>query len=479
MAEAARLSVLDRYDPLKIAQEQLAPLIRRFERPRRKLRILAANVFFSPRSFGGATIVVEQIAKRLNARADTEVVIFTSAPPGLAPAYELLRYKAGEIPVFAVSLPETVDPVFSFDTPFTVQAFRDVLRLTRPDVVHLHSIQGLGARLLEVCDEEKVPAVVTLHDAWWICGRQFMITAKDEYCFQEKIDLNICSSCVSDAGLNVFRQYRLKELLARATVLLAPSRFFAKLYQTNLSSGQTVIVNKNGVAEPVEFDRKTSDHIRFGFVGGNSIVKGADLVRDVFSKLGRSDYELVLVDNLQSLGFNSLHRIDWEIEGRLTILPSYTQENMNEFYENIDVLLFPTQWKESFGLTVREALIRDIWVIATDAGGVIEDLVQGENGVIIPLTDDGTALRAAVLDALEQKDRLKAHVNPYKGQIATYSHQATELHDILAKAAGPNHTLVAPSHASDAQPTSAFQDDEGRGFQKRRERETLMAYSQP
>ncbi len=51
------------------------------------------------------------------------------------------------------------------------------------------------------------------------------------------------------------------------------------------------------------------------------------------------------------------------------------------------MLLFPTQWK-SFGLTVREALIRDVWVIATDAGGVVEDIVDGKNGNIIPF-DDG------------------------------------------------------------------------------------------
>lgn len=65
------------------------------------------------------------------------------------------------------------------------------------------------------------------------------------------------------------------------------------------------------------------------------------------------------------------------------------------FFDDIDVLLFPSQWKESFGLTVREALAWNVWVIATDAGGVVEDLVNGENASIIPLDGDHVPLQHA------------------------------------------------------------------------------------
>ena len=149
----------------------------------------------------------------------------------------------------------------------------------------------------------------------------------------------------------------------------------------------------------------------------------------------RSDYELVLVDNGRALGFHTVSAEDWPARGRVTVLPSYTQETMDDFFSRIDVLLFPTQWKESFGLTVREALVRNIWVITTDAGGVVEDLVDGVNGTILPLTAGGEALAGARLQARERTAELKAFENPYRDRIADYDSQAEELHGLLAEAA--------------------------------------------
>jgi glycosyltransferase involved in cell wall biosynthesis len=109
---------------------------------------------------------------------------------------------------------------------------------------------------------------------------------------------------------------------------------------------------------------------------------------------------------------------------------------MDDFFESIDVLLFPSQWKESFGLTVREALIRDVWVIATDGGGSVEDIVDGVNGTILPFTAAAGDLRAAVEAVLERPDRLAGHLNPHKGRVTTYEAQARELHAILKEVIG-------------------------------------------
>lgn len=439
IAASAKEAVLARYSPKNVADTQLAPIVQRLKGGARKpLRILAVNVFFEPRSFGGATIVAEQMARRLNARDDTEVIVFTTAPPGTAEPYQLIKYMADSIPVFAICVPETYDPTLSYDTIHTVQSFREVLRFTNPDVVHFHSIQGLGATLLKTCEEEGVPVVVTLHDAWWICGRQFMITGKGRYCFQTRIDLNVCSTCVSDAGLNLYRQYRLRDMLDHANLLLAPSRFFHGIYAANDFPPERLKVNRNGIARPVNFKRSPSKRLRFGYVGGNAAVKGVHLIQKVFADLDRSDYELVVIDNLLSLGFSSVSAADWPIRGELNILPAYNQDNMDSFYSQIDVLLFPTQWKESFGLTVREALIRDIWVITTDAGGVVEDIVNGENGDIIPLLDDGTELKFAVERALDRVEAMMDHENAYKANITDHGQQAEELHGFLAAASRRN-----------------------------------------
>ncbi len=444
IAASARADVLVRYAPAAIAQRQLAPVIAalasRSVRPRKPLKILSVNIFFQPRSFGGGTVVAEHVAARLHARADTEVVVFTSAPPGLRAAYRLNQYSLGDMPVIAMTLPEPVDPAAAFDNPWAANAFLDVLRTVQPDVVHFHCIQGLGVSLLKACQAQSVPYVVTAHDAWWICGRQFMITGESRYCFQTKVDLNVCSACVDDAGLNVYRQYRLRETLEVASFILTPSRFFADLYLANGFSPSKVRVNRNGVALATP-GKTASSHLRFGFVGGGAEVKGAHILKSALLHLTRSDYELVLVDNGRALGFHTVFAEDWPARGTVTILPSYTQETMDDFFSHIDVLLFPTQWKESFGLTVREALMRNVWVITTDAGGVVEDVVDGVNGTIIPLTASGEVLAAAMAQALERRAELATFENPYRAQIANYDTQAEELHGFLAEAAARGLTI--------------------------------------
>ena len=80
---------------------------------------------------------------------------------------------------------------------------------------------------------------------------------------------------------------------------------------------------------------------------------------------------------------------------------------------------------------MREALVRDIWVIATDAGGVVEDIVEGENGNIIPLEATGSDLARAIDSLLERSDALKRHINPYKDKIRNYNQQAMELRGLL------------------------------------------------
>ena len=105
------------------------------------------------------------------------------------------------------------------------------------------------------------------------------------------------------------------------------------------------------------------------------------------------------------------------------------------------MLLFPSQWKESFGLTVREALLRDVWVIATDGGGTVEDIVDGVNGTVIPLDADPKPLAAAVTALLDRPDRLDGYRNPHKERIVTYEAQAEALHAVLSEVAAEARSL--------------------------------------
>ena len=105
---------------------------------------------------------------------------------------------------------------------------------------------------------------------------------------------------------------------------------------------------------------------------------------------------------------------------------------MDEFFNSIDVLLYPTQSKESFGLTVREALIRNVWVITSDAGGAVEDIIPGENGFIIPFNNDGGTLLECVKKTIAHFSYLPQTdvVQLPHSHIRSFGEQYEELKDI-------------------------------------------------
>jgi glycosyltransferase involved in cell wall biosynthesis len=434
MGQAALHLAFARYDPEAIARTQVAKLLDRAPDRRRAvdLRVMFANIYYAPRSFGGATLVVEEMARRLQADPATEVHLLTSLGPGAAEQV-LTRTEQEGISIYSLPVPGG-DVVAEFDNPAIGQTFGRMLDAVQPHVVHLHAVQWLSASLAVACLERGIPYVITLHDAWWLCARQFMVTEAGKYCFQEKIDLRVCNNCMPGARHLEDRMTALRTVLDGAALLLSPSEAHRKLYLANGIAPEKIEVAPNGIRKPETAPptRTPGRTIRFAYVGGNVEVKGFSIVKRAFEALARADWELLLVDNTQHLGFSSMHAEDWKIAGKLSIVPAYTQDGIDAFFAGFDVLLFPSQWKESFGLTVREALARNVWVIATEGGGPGEAIVDGVNGSLIPLDGRSEPLRQAVENLLDSPDLLDRFHNPAQIALHDYDTQAVSLRATLA-----------------------------------------------
>jgi glycosyltransferase involved in cell wall biosynthesis len=440
IGSAAYASVIDTYSPNNIAKRQLLPLIKEHHnRPANKLRILSVNVFYAPRSFGGATIVAEETNKILNDKADFDIYVFTTLPLDVVSAYAVRRYEVDGVSIFGLGLPDTSDPKAQFENPHVLNAFESVLSAVKPDLVHFHCIQGIGVSVADLCFAKGIKYVVTLHDAWWVCGRQFMVNRQGKFCNQQRIDQCICDSCVDDAELNRYRQAKLDSALKNADLLLSPSQYFADFYVENGFSADNVLVNKNGILKPaIQRRRRREGPLTFGYVGGNTEIKGVHLIKKAFIDLHDLDIKLIVVDNAINLGFSSYEKSFFEGMINVEIVPAYTQKTIDDFFSRIDVLLFPTQWKESFGLTIREALARNAWVISTDAGGVVEDIDHGKNGFIVPLDDRGEAFKQAVQDTVQyyQQFKVGSEICLKTKQITWFEDQANELVDIYKRVIG-------------------------------------------
>jgi O-antigen biosynthesis protein len=452
IGDAARRDVLERYSPHSVGLRQVQPLLDlHTPRPDQRLHILQVNLLYRPQSFGGATLVMEEMVRLLKMRHDTRVSVFASAPAGWLKPYEIERAVEDEVPVFRIGIQDRPGWTEEAWDEAAAEAFREVLRALRPDVVHFHAMQGLGAALLMACHAEGIPFVVTPHDAWWLCERQFLVTSEGKYCGQRQINLNVCATCVTSVGTTVLRNIRLRRALEAADLLVAPSRHWQHFYQANGFAQDRICTNENGISLPSNpKPNRGPARLRFGFVGGAEPVKGFPIIKKTFEALERDDWELVIINNGLAIGLDKFAGVKWDVKGTVRIVPPFNEETRDAFYNSIDVLLFPSQWPESFGLTVREALARNRWVIATDQGGAAEAIVHGVNGTLIPLGDDISPFRMAIENLLDRKPNLEGWVNPLTDRIRDFAEQARELRGILASVAAGRAVSHARAEKVDA-----------------------------
>ena len=429
-------TVVEHYTVEIIAKQNLLPIVKKLiPQPSTQTKhIMMANILFKPTSFGGATIVVEELAKRINQQENFDVTIVTAffdTDKKLHDDYDIVRYEAEGLPVILIRLPEPMLSKLEYHNEQMQEVFTDILKSTQPDLVHFHSIQQLSASITKSCMEVDIPYIITLHDMWWVCEKQFMIMPDGKYCHQTKIDTAFCQAQCNHRSdtFTIQRTDYLKTILNDANLLLAPSVFQKEMYAYNLDNKEKLKVNRNGILFPSKaYAKKKNERVRFAYVGGNANHKGFQFLKDTFENIEHSNYELVLVDLERKLGHNSIFESDWNIKGTLTIVDGYenTQEGIDAFYSDIDVLLFPSQCKESFGLTVREVMVRDVWVISTDSGGVVEEIKEGENGNIVAM-NDSQMFQDKIIHFIENFDSFKEYSNPYKDNIRAYDEQAYEL----------------------------------------------------
>jgi glycosyltransferase involved in cell wall biosynthesis len=148
------------------------------------------------------------------------------------------------------------------------------------------------------------------------------------------------------------------------------------------------------------------------------------LIRRAFGNLARDDFDVLVVEGSMDESWWKGHTFD-DLPGNWQVHPRFSQARMDEFYAKIDVLLFMSQWKETFGLAIREALSRGIKVIQTDSGGTTEHGTTPADQ-LIPIAAPPEVLQVQLEAALA------AHPAPQPAhEIASFADQAAAFDQLV------------------------------------------------
>lgn len=230
------------------------------------------------------------------------------------------------------------------------------LVLVRPDIVYCHFISHTGA-------------------LGWLAKKLLGC----------KLVLNCHGSDIMNSLKHKGKRFKLNNtFLSYADLVITPSAFLKSVVvnQFAIQKNKIFISPSGGVKITLETEcKKIINPLRLGFVGRLIPMKGIDIIVDALES--SDDIELFVA------GGGDFNYINGKLNGRvkLNYFGEVPQSDLSNVYENIDLLLFPTKFEESLGLTPLEAMAHSVPVIGSDSGAVGEYIKHGENGYLIPVGD--------------------------------------------------------------------------------------------
>ncbi len=392
VGDAARRVALERFSIAAQADNYRA-IVAEIEhaRPIANKRLLAVNVFYPPQLIGGATRVVhDNVRDLMDVLGDDWSIDVVATLEGGEKPYEIWVHEEDGARVFSITAADRGDIDRVLDDQQMQAAFDRCLELVQPDLVHFHCIQRLTASIVDAVATRSIPYVITMHDGWWLSPNQFVVGPDD---LEEWRDLSAIDSDDLTARLAIAPEARrLARPVFEAARIATVSRSFAHaLERTGL---RDVVVTENGVSaiSPAPRAASADGRVRLAHIGGATRHKGLHLVRNALCTGRFANLRLLLIDHALTPGVmltETWGETPVEIRGKTA------QKEIDSLYAEIDVLLAPSIWPESFGLVTREALAAGCWAIASDRGAIGECIVAGVNGFVVSV-ESGEFLKKAL-----------------------------------------------------------------------------------
>ena len=374
------------------------------------MRILLLSNLYPPHVLGGAEILARDYAVNLE-ELGHEVTVLTSSY-GLSRAqqdgntWRTLHYAPsahfdrGRPPWQQLNL--VPDYYQSFHNAANVKELQRVIAATKPDVLYVWEITGIGLNsMLKTLHEVKIPVVFHLGNYWL----HYALSPETE---QTRLHTRWLKKALIGSVPSL-----------RYTSLIAVSQTVKQQYTEVGCDAERIEVIYNGIDArflntPRNEDANNDD------TGDTSEAKDIELIY-----VGRLCTEKGVMVILQALDIlvNEQHRQHFHLnifgegdeayirelaaflqEKQLTSFVTFhgkvPQDELLQHYDCSDIMLIPSIWKEPFGLVVAEAMARGLPVIASHIGGPAEIITTGVDGLLIEPGDE-QALVSAILQLAE------------------------------------------------------------------------------
>ncbi len=386
------------------------------------MRVLHLVHQYPPDYTGGTEHYTQTVARALAERGHRVSVFYRRSAPGRGRS----QLPAGGVDVWA-AWDGVLDPSRRFKATygdrFLVDSFREALRTSRPDLVHIEHLMGLPAQLAGLLRRHGIPLVVTLHDYWWICANAQLITNYDQsLCEGPRAWLN-CAHCVlARAGAGRFwpaapglvpllaaRDRLVRRILMDAAEVIAPSRFVKDWYAAHGLPGDRMLVLPHGIERPAANGGPSDGEMRAAGVGDD----GTFRVAYIGGLVPPKGVHVLIRAFGEAFGQPKAPRAELWIAGDENADPAYVRHlrslagpgvrfvglldrpQLWRCLAQVDAVAVPSLWHETFSLIAHEAFVATRPVIASALGALTAAVSDDVNGLLVR-PGDVSAWRAAL-----------------------------------------------------------------------------------
>ncbi|MEE9390939.1 MAG: glycosyltransferase [Planctomycetota bacterium] len=323
------------------------------------------------------------------------------------------------------------------------RAFEAELERFQPDLVHVHHLTGLTTTILETIKQRAIPLVFSLHDFWMVCPRGQRLHPKEGIC--ETIDRSLCHECLgriwphwfpkgvrsrkekSRSGNDLADYDRhAKKMLALPDLLLTPSAFHReKMLEGTGIDPERIIALAHGLdhlpfeAQP-DHDPKPRPKV-IGYIGTVINTKGVHVLLEAFNRLDDPNLELRIHGDTPAFHENaeylSLMRDRVRSRGPIRFLGHYDNHEVAPLLAEVDILVVPSLWWETFSLTIRESILAGVPVVVSDIGAMKEAIDDSGAGLLFKTGDPEDLART--LKGLIEDDDLRARCSGHRAKVKT------------------------------------------------------------
>jgi len=304
---------------------------------------------------------------------------------------------------------------FPLGRPAIFDSVQNALWEFEPEVIYVHKMPDL--QVMELLLASGIPIVRMVHDHDLYCMRSYKYNF-----FTRQICRRAASAyCVFGCGaflarnregkfpfkwvsyLTKRKEIRLNHKCGR--VVVATQYMRDELVRNGFDPAKIVILPPVPQPSTTELRSNFSDRNLLLFAGQIIRGKGVDVLLEALSKVHLPFECIILGDGNHRSYCEQLSR-ELGLESRVHFKGFVAQAEIKEYYREASLVLMSSVWPEPFGAIGLEGMRYGLPVVAFDAGGIREWLIDGFNGHLVPWMDK-PAFARRIEELLLDKDKAR------------------------------------------------------------------------